>query len=142
MTFVVQLFDSGSLNLNLWPLHLYVYLLGILPANTEKDKKNAVWKKNHCYICTTSLLLFYLEKKFADSRIFWKKKSKLVSFINMDKGAKLVGASAPTVFLVSKSRNTINSSPWGLEVSKSLVLHPHFLDPIGALAYPTIFEAS
>ena len=42
MTFVVQLFDSGSLNLNLWPLHLYVYLLGILPANTEKDKKSAV----------------------------------------------------------------------------------------------------
>ena len=46
MTFVVQLFDSGSLNLNLWPLHFYVYLLEILPANTEKDKKNRSVEKS------------------------------------------------------------------------------------------------
>ena len=84
MTFVVQLFDSGSLNLNLWPLHLYVYLLGILPANTEKDKKNAVWKKIIAISVQPAWLLFYLEKKFADSRIFLEEKSKLVSFINID----------------------------------------------------------
>ena len=61
----------------------------------------------------------------------------------IDKGAKLVGAVgalAPTDFVVSKSgtyykflvlrSQSLQKSP---KVLKSLVLHPHFLGPIGAL---------
>ena len=42
-------------------------------------------------------------------------------------------ARAPPVFWSRSLEHTLNSSPPGLEVSKSLVLHHHFLVPIGAL---------
>ena len=53
------------------------------------------------------------------------------------KGAKLVGALAPTDFVVSKSQTYYKFLCSGIEVSESLILHPHFLGQIGAIVYNT-----
>ena len=74
MTFVVQLFDSGSLNLNLWPLHFYVYLLEILPANTEKDKKKPQCGKIIAITVQPACLLFHLEKKVCRQQNYLEEK--------------------------------------------------------------------
>ena len=58
----------------------------------------------------------------------------------MDKGANLTGAAgayAPPLFWSRSLEHTLNSSPQGLEVSKSLVLHHYFLVPMGALENAT-----